>query len=76
MEPNSSEDSPGDAKSPPYGQELLQDRLDDLILSYLDLIDTYTQLQKDICQNFSEVQQPLFIYNNTRSFVVLISVLL
>ncbi|KAF8430166.1 hypothetical protein EV426DRAFT_580152 [Tirmania nivea] len=30
------------------------DRLDSLILSYLDLIDTYTQLQKDICQNFSE----------------------
>jgi len=65
MESNPSEDPPSDAGSPHHGQELPQDRLDDLILSYLDLIDTYTQLQKDICQNFSEVEQLLFIYNNT-----------
>ena len=61
MEPNPIEDSQGDTESPPHGPELLQDRLDDLILSYLDLIDAYSQLQKDICQNFSEVEQPPFI---------------
>ncbi|RPB19429.1 hypothetical protein L211DRAFT_871302 [Terfezia boudieri ATCC MYA-4762] len=66
MEPNISETSPGDAGSPP------QDRLEALILSYLDLIDTYTELQKDICRNFSEgylsIAQANFSSNTGRRY--------
>ena len=57
MDPDSSKQEQEASSKATHDEETLQTHLDTLIVSYLDLIDTYTQLQKDISQNFASVMK-------------------
>lgn len=55
MDLGSDKNTSEEASNLPTEHEAIHTRLDDLLVSYLDLIDTYTQLQSDISHNLSNV---------------------